>query len=643
MSNEVKWRFAGNNNTTINGINNANIQIFMKNPLMSLAREMTQNSIDAKNVDVDAPVIVEFKSFKIKTSQMPWYKDLVSEIENCENYWGSETESGIVIRKMKELTSKEYLTCLRVSDFNTKGLIGVSDFNNKNTPWYYLIHGSGVSEKTSSGSGGSKGIGKFAAVVNSLFRTVFYSTVSKEDEIGYEGIANLCSAKMKNSTNNELTVGVGYYGIENNNPIITEQISIDPNFKREKGEFGTDAYIIAFNDETNWEKTIITNVIESFIVAILNNKLIVRVADIEISKETLSSIIYDNKYIDSKRKKNIISQYLLLTEEDVIKESFEVIHDGIKLGDVKLYLKAFESSEENYSTYSCTMVRYPYMKILDEKITNIDCSAMCIIEKNNISSMLRDVENVEHTEWQFNRINNIDVRQTSKYIYQKLVLGKIKEIVFEHLSSSNADSTDAKGIGQHLGKIGKDGVGIEGKTGAKSNKAKLEKKVKQETLELNAKYESNTPTGALLDLFINGGDSPVMPEHGDGKRKGENIKTGNSGGEPSDDGVVGLTKNTLKGMNYRFFCVNRKMSKYVISFVSPEHLTSAKMEIKKIDAQGSKTDLKILSASINGKEIEIEENSTISLGEINKEKIFVEIETGEKNLFSVEVVVYENR
>ena len=114
-----------------------------------------------------------------------------------------------------------FQTCLRISDFNTTGLVGVS--GGDNTPWHYLVHGSGISDKGAT-SGGSKGIGKFATFVNSHFNTVFYSTKTEKGEIGYEGICKLCSAKQEGTT--EKTQGIGYYGANvMNEPIISSELT----------------------------------------------------------------------------------------------------------------------------------------------------------------------------------------------------------------------------------------------------------------------------------------------------------------------------------------------------------------------------------------------------------------------------------
>ena len=42
------WRFPGNNHTDEKGLNTTDMETFMKDPMSSLAREICQNSIDAR-------------------------------------------------------------------------------------------------------------------------------------------------------------------------------------------------------------------------------------------------------------------------------------------------------------------------------------------------------------------------------------------------------------------------------------------------------------------------------------------------------------------------------------------------------------------------------------------------------------------
>ena len=55
----IGWNFPSNNFGTVNGIGEAGIETFKGSPYKSLAREICQNSLDAK-IDNGQPVRVEF-------------------------------------------------------------------------------------------------------------------------------------------------------------------------------------------------------------------------------------------------------------------------------------------------------------------------------------------------------------------------------------------------------------------------------------------------------------------------------------------------------------------------------------------------------------------------------------------------------
>ena len=69
------------------------------------------------------------------------------------------------------------------------------------------------------------------------------------------------------------------------------------------------------------------------------------------------------------------------------------------------------------------MIRYPYMKIKDlPRISTLPCSAMCIIGDNILNKTLRNVENPQHTNWEFNRIEDESEKQEVKAVYNELIL-----------------------------------------------------------------------------------------------------------------------------------------------------------------------------------------------------------------------------
>ena len=163
---DIKWRFPGNGYTADSGLDTADMETFIKDAISSLARELCQNSIDARRESAVGPVRIVFNSFKINADAIPGRDQLISQIEACQRTWKTHKKISKQLDEMHSQISNNEIVCLRISDFNTTGLIGVS--GGDKTPWHYLVHGSGISDKGET-SGGSKGIGKFANTFITIF------------------------------------------------------------------------------------------------------------------------------------------------------------------------------------------------------------------------------------------------------------------------------------------------------------------------------------------------------------------------------------------------------------------------------------------------------------------------------------------
>lgn len=71
-----KWRFPDNNYTSENGLDTSDMEMFKKDPVSSLAREICQNSIDA--AFGEKPVRVEFSLFQVARGEvMIWQHKLM--------------------------------------------------------------------------------------------------------------------------------------------------------------------------------------------------------------------------------------------------------------------------------------------------------------------------------------------------------------------------------------------------------------------------------------------------------------------------------------------------------------------------------------------------------------------------------------
>ena len=185
----IGWNFPSSNFGTLNGIGEAGIETFKGTPYKSLAREICQNSLDAKDGS-GKPVIVEFSCSQEASRSFHDYDTLSNAIDSCLSFWKKNNNKKTVdfFDKAQKVAEQNTIPVLRISDFNTTGLTG-SD-KDYNTPWQNLVKASGVSDKGDN-EGGSFGIGKSAPFACSNLRTVFYSTQDIHGLCASQGVARL--------------------------------------------------------------------------------------------------------------------------------------------------------------------------------------------------------------------------------------------------------------------------------------------------------------------------------------------------------------------------------------------------------------------------------------------------------------------
>lgn len=628
----VKWRFPGNNFTTESGLDTADMETFKKDPISSLARELVQNSIDARK-DLNQAVVVEFSSFEIDSDDIPGKDRIVDELDSCIVEWADHKKIHGQLVKMKDAIKKPQTTCLRVSDFNTKGLLGVSGTEKK--AFYLLTKGSGISNKEGT-AGGSKGIGKYATFVASAFNMVFYSTVTADCEVGYQGICKLCSAPLNGTE--EKTQGIGYYGMDEKNQPIQEQFSLEKGFSRTKDNTGTDVYIMGFRKEQMWMKDVITKILDSFIVAIAFRELEVIVQDIKINADTLSSIVYSDEYILRQSKKSIVAQYELLTHSEAIRTIIEI--EG--LGKAKLYLRGYQRENIEMATHDCVMIRYPYMKIKNlNRVSTIPCSAMCIIENNKLNELLRDIENPQHTDWEVKRILDESKRAEMKDIIrnlQKLILNKIEE----HLLVDNVAESEFEGASEYLPNMSETGEGTKKETKTIEEPIVLKPKVnriieKSGTVE-NEHGLSNQPD---IGTLTEGETSPLPTGSNEGK-DGVPHDSPETGAKKDGEGDI-LTRQPLIGIQYRFFVVDKSKGHYVVSFTSPYDESDCEMSVRLIDDSGGKSKINIIGCKMNGISCEVKDNTIVGISLFKDRPARFELYTDLSRLFACEVNLYAYR
>ena len=148
------WRFPRLDGGDEQGINNGGIATFKGSELYdNLAREICQNSLDAAIKGKTA--IVEFSSFSIESKDFPdveGFRDILCCCKEYANQVKNDKTENFFNIAIDKINSKT-ISMLRISDFNTTGLVGSN--------WDDLVDISG-----NSGKGGEKlgsfGIGKNA-------------------------------------------------------------------------------------------------------------------------------------------------------------------------------------------------------------------------------------------------------------------------------------------------------------------------------------------------------------------------------------------------------------------------------------------------------------------------------------------------
>lgn len=425
----VGWNFPTNDDGQENGLNDPGIETFKDHPLSSLAREVLQNSSDAADGST-RPVQVHFERLDIPASEFPGYPDFKKTLQACADYWKGSPSTERFIKSALAVLSRPSLTILKISDFNTTGLV-VGAKADRTSDWFKLTKSVGASDKHA-GKLGSFGIGKHATYACSDLRTVFYGTRDNAGATAVQGVAKLVSHKKDRAT----TQGTGYFGTRAGNKPMLDFAALPGLFARKKT--GADVYIMGFHDFDDWDARIIKSVIESFFVAIHTGRLIVKVGKTTVNDTSLSKLIAKH-YAEPDANFFADEYYQALTSEGV------VVHteaDFAGYGPIKLTLLEHKDFKKKVA-----MFRRSGMKIFDKRFqTPSRFSAVFTAEGPKLDALLRTLEPPSHNAWEPERGEDPAV---SKKVLNDL-FGWVREKIRQLVGSESAQEIDADGISQYL-------------------------------------------------------------------------------------------------------------------------------------------------------------------------------------------------
>ena len=438
----ARWDFPKLGGGQKQGYTNSGIETFKGTELLdNLAREICQNSLDAKDPYLEEPVTVEFKLTTIQKDNYPFLQEYLKYLKSGKNFWQDKNDKKVMqfLEKAERLIEGNDIKILSASDYNTTGLIGSDCGMMESSIWSALVNSDGVSDK-SDGSGGSYGIGKNAPFACSDLSLVFYNTYAKDGKKALEGVARAATLM---DDKEELTQAIGHYRSDKDFKPITEDIACPIRDKFARDKYGTDIIIVGCNSfiEKNhdWQDKLVQAVLHHFLLAIMEKKLIVKVETEVINDETLPFLI--EKYKNANTNSFLTSNFY----ETLISPEGGVIYKTIiDENDLEIYLK----SKPEYKRKIAKFRRSGMLVWEHGKRTYQNFTAVVIVRGEQLNEILRKTEPPKHNIWDAKRIEDKEeAKQAQKYIDQidDEILSSISDIYREEIS----DSVDS-GVGEFL-------------------------------------------------------------------------------------------------------------------------------------------------------------------------------------------------
>lgn len=410
----------------------------------SLAREVIQNSLDAKRDDINGPLVVDFQLIEINQDEFPGLEYLSKHVIGTIDYCKESEKTNIALtnsKKQASILSQKTFTVLKISDYNTKGVSGSDDLSTKKNKWKGLVYNDGDSIKDSGGALGSFGLGKNASFAISSLKTVFYVTRDMNDNYAMEGVAKLYTSYV----NGVKYFNEGYFCNEENGkttPLSEEEaVSISNIFERD--DRGTDVIIfepniVLIKDKVKWY--LIESIISNFFMAFVDGELEVKVCGTEINQNQLyrvfgSLLEYYNK-IGEQISQNLIcvKQYLETIENG---EDFSGELDYYGLISLKL-LKTPETKFKNIAIF-----REGGMLIKDYPVNSASqkFSGVLVVKGKEGNCFLKSIEDPNHRDFDPSRETedqtlNAAARKSRLNSFYNWIVQNAKN--FTHIDSSGS-------------------------------------------------------------------------------------------------------------------------------------------------------------------------------------------------------------
>lgn len=475
---KVCWDFPLLGTGNQSGNNIAAITMFKGTGIMDgLAREVCQNSLDARNKDLpaDIPVKVKFELVEIEKSKYPMFEGYKKALESSIDYWTTSPLSTPKIMEflynVQKAIDNDTIPMLVMSDYNTVGLNGVSAADDEKSFWDLLVNTEGISIKQDDNSAGSFGIGKNAPFAYSALNLVFYNTLAKDGGRAFEGVARLVTTQREYNGSMRKTQPIGKYlylqDEYTGRPILpTDNCDLAKIDIFNRTEIGTDVAVVGFkkNDYDDWEEKTAVAIIKNFILSIINGRIEVTIKSpqclYEIRKETVEDLLFKSFAEDPQLK------YTRQIYETITKTTPRKVKIA-ENEDLSIYVRYDDGYSQSLSRFRSTGM------LINTTTGDVLPRFSVVIVVNDVGEMelsktLREAEPPQHTEWKAKNItDNRDLHNKAARYIRKI--GKeIQKALDEFEKAEITDKMDA-GIGGYLPDASDNSVTNEGTDGLKTD------------------------------------------------------------------------------------------------------------------------------------------------------------------------------
>ena len=439
------------------GLSDAGIETFRDDPYASCAREAGQNSRDA-GLNNGSPVRMTFDLIQENREDLPFYESLAGALDCCHSQAYAEKEKEF-FKNACAVISKTKLPILKISDFNTKGLIGPPE--KSGTVFHSLLKSSGVSKKDSETSSGSYGIGKNANFAVSDLQTVLYSTVyvgdSGEETFAAQGKVKLVSHEDGSGVQRRST---GYWGFPEGFRAITTE-SLVPEWMR-RSEIGTSIFCVGFRESEGWAERMTYSLVSNFFVAIQNEDMEFEVDSgrIKINSNTVEGLLSRQDIEETAEKSGHSSEldFACQLHRCLVSEAAtEEIIDTPGLGKMKVRILTEVGMPRRVGFVRNGMLITDNLKNFGHAFTRFNGADFIALVQpcdDAAGKVLKKLENPAHNAFSAERISDPAGRRVAEKAMRSLGT-KLREMIKAFTSAQVEDSLALDELGKYFAYRGK--------------------------------------------------------------------------------------------------------------------------------------------------------------------------------------------